>query len=147
MTTIYHPVCVSGSVMSDSLKPHGVYPTRLLHAGDSPSKNTRAGCRSLLWGIFLSQGSNLGLLHCRRTVTIWATKEDIFTILVVCKSEVWVQYGSGEPSAMIPTRLKSRCWRGCAPLQRVWGWMCPQVHLDVGQIHLHTFAELWPSLN
>ena len=28
--------------------------------------NTRVGCHSLLQGIFLSQGSNPGLLHCRQ---------------------------------------------------------------------------------
>ena len=33
---------------------------------DSPGKNTGVGCRSLLQGIFLTQGSNLGLLHCRQ---------------------------------------------------------------------------------
>ena len=30
-----------------------------------PGKNTGVGCHSLLQGIFLTQGSNLGLLHCR----------------------------------------------------------------------------------
>ena len=29
-------------------------------------KNTGVGCHSLLQGIFLTQGSNLGLLHCRQ---------------------------------------------------------------------------------
>ena len=33
--------------------------------GDSPGKNTGVGCHALLQGIFLTQGSNLGLLHCR----------------------------------------------------------------------------------
>ena len=32
--------------------------------GDSPGRNT--GCQALLQGIFLTQGSNPGLLHCRR---------------------------------------------------------------------------------
>ena len=32
---------------------------------DSPSKNVGVGCHALLQGIFLSQGSNLCLLHCR----------------------------------------------------------------------------------
>ena len=36
--------------------------------GDSPCKNTGVGCHSLLQGIFLTQGSNLGLLHCRQTL-------------------------------------------------------------------------------
>ena len=33
---------------------------------DSPSKNTGVGCYSLLQGIFPTQGSNPGLLHCRQ---------------------------------------------------------------------------------
>ena len=33
--------------------------------GDSPGKNTRMGCHALLQGIFPTQGSNPGLLHCR----------------------------------------------------------------------------------
>ena len=33
--------------------------------GDSPGKNTGAGCHALLQGIFPTQGSNPGLPHCR----------------------------------------------------------------------------------
>ena len=39
---------------------------RLLCPWNSPGKNTGVGCHSLLWGIFPTQGSNMGLLHCRR---------------------------------------------------------------------------------
>ena len=34
--------------------------------GVSPSKNTRVGCHVFLQGIFPTQGSNPGLLHCRQ---------------------------------------------------------------------------------
>ena len=34
--------------------------------GDSPGYNTRVGCHSLLQGIFPTQGSNQGLLHCKQ---------------------------------------------------------------------------------
>ena len=34
--------------------------------GDSPGKNSGVGCLFLLQGIFPTQGSNPGLLHCRR---------------------------------------------------------------------------------
>ena len=34
--------------------------------GDSPGKNTGVGCHALLYGIFLTQGSNPGLPHCRQ---------------------------------------------------------------------------------
>ena len=40
-------------------------PTRLLCSWDSPGKNTGVASHSLLQGIFLTQGSNLGLLNCR----------------------------------------------------------------------------------
>ena len=49
--------------MSDSLQPHGPYPVRLLYPWNSPGKSTGVGCQGLLQGIFLTQGSNLGLLH------------------------------------------------------------------------------------
>ena len=85
----------SRSVMSDSLRPHGLYslwnsPGQNPGVGSlsllqgikprSPSlqvdslpaepqgkpKNTGVGRLSLLQGIFLTQGLNRGLLHCRR---------------------------------------------------------------------------------
>ena len=34
--------------MSDSVRPHGLQPTRLLHPRDSPGKNTGVGCHFLL---------------------------------------------------------------------------------------------------
>ena len=40
--------------------------TRLLCPWDSPGKNTGVGCHSLLQGIFLAQGSNLGFSHFRQ---------------------------------------------------------------------------------
>ena len=47
-------------VESDSLRPHGLY-----RPWNSPGQNTRVGSLSLLQGIFPTQGSNPGLLHCR----------------------------------------------------------------------------------
>ena len=35
---------------------------------NSPGQNTGAGSHSLLQGIFPTQGSNPGLLHCRQNV-------------------------------------------------------------------------------
>ena len=40
-------------------------PTRFLCSWDSPGKNTGVGSHSLLQRIFLTQGWNPGLLHCR----------------------------------------------------------------------------------
>ena len=57
--------------MSDSLRPDGLQPTRLLPIKllcpwDYPSKNTGVGCHFLPQGIFPTQGSNPLLLPCRR---------------------------------------------------------------------------------
>ena len=53
----------SCSVVSDFCDPLGLWPTRLLCPRDFPGKNTGVSCQSLLQGIFLTQGSNLCLLH------------------------------------------------------------------------------------
>ena len=54
--------------MSDSLRPRGLQPTRLLHPWDSPGKNSGVDCHFLLQRIFQTQGSNPGLPHCRQTL-------------------------------------------------------------------------------
>ena len=56
------------SVVPNSMWPHGLVPTKLLCPWNSPSKNTGVGCHALLQGIFLTQGSNSGLLHCRQSL-------------------------------------------------------------------------------
>ena len=56
----------SRSVVSDSFQPHGLQPGRLLCPWNSVGKNTGVGCRSLLQGIFPTQGSNLGFLRFRQ---------------------------------------------------------------------------------
>ena len=75
---ILHDACCSvTSVVSESLCRYGLQLSRLLCPWDSPGKNTGVGCHFLLQGIFLTQGSNLCLLHflhCRQifyTSTAW----------------------------------------------------------------------------
>ena len=55
--------CLSYSVLSDSLRPRGLEPTRLLCPWDSSGKNAGAGCHFLLQGILPTQGWNPHLLH------------------------------------------------------------------------------------
>ena len=50
-----------------TLQSHGLQPSRLLSPWDSPGKNTGVGCHFLLQGVFLTQGSNSQLLHCRQS--------------------------------------------------------------------------------
>ena len=69
-----HPLSCSSSVVSDSSRPHGLQPTRLLHPWDFPGKSTGVGCHRLLcysilgllispssvWKIFLISAFNIG---------------------------------------------------------------------------------------
>ena len=44
----------SHSVVSDSSRPHGLQPTRLLRPWDFPGKRAGVGCHCLLWGLWES---------------------------------------------------------------------------------------------
>ena len=58
------------SVVSNSLQPHGLY-----SPWNSPGQNTGVASLSLLQGIFPTQGSNPGLLHCRQILYQLNTRE------------------------------------------------------------------------
>ena len=63
----------SHSVVSDSSRPHGLQPTRLLHPWDFPGKSTGVGCHCLLRqkGYFIFKiGSNLGDLCSNKDAPI-----------------------------------------------------------------------------
>ena len=57
---------LSCSVMSTLCNPMDCSPPGTSVHGDSPGKNTGVGCHFLLQWIFLTQGLNPGLLHCRQ---------------------------------------------------------------------------------
>ena len=84
------PVCSVASVMSDSLQPHRLQPTRILCPWDSPGKRTGVGCHSLLQVISLMQESNwshLHFLHYRQILHHWVTREvSLITVLISLKS-------------------------------------------------------------
>ena len=84
----------SRSVVSDSLRSHGLESTRLLWPWDFPGKSTGVGCHFLLQGIFLTQGSNPGLLHCR--LCFWY--KDWFCVLVCLCSFYVLVWGCVHPS-------------------------------------------------
>ena len=55
--------------MSDSLQPHGLY-----NPCNSLGQNAGVGNLSLLQGIFPTQGSNPGLMHCRQMLYLLSHK-------------------------------------------------------------------------
>ena len=68
-------------VVSDSSRPHGLQPTRLLHPWDFPGKSTGVGCHFLLQRIFPTQGSNPGLPHYRQTLYCLSHQGSIYYIV------------------------------------------------------------------
>ena len=66
--------CLADCVIFPSLSRVQLFVTPWTVAYQAPppmgfsSKNTGVGCHFLLQGIFPTQGSNLGLLHCRQTL-------------------------------------------------------------------------------
>ena len=78
-------MCVSHSVMSNSLRPYGLYSARLLCPWDFPGKNIGVGCHFLLQRTFSTQGSNPGLCIADSLFTVWTTGGDSRKI----KASIW----------------------------------------------------------
>ena len=66
--------------MSDSLQPHGLQPTRLLHPWDFPGKSTGVGCHRLLQCVLLCYANSESLKAYQRPIlgerSEWAQLED-----------------------------------------------------------------------
>ena len=58
-------LCLVAQLCLTLSNPMGCSPPGSSVHGDSPGNNTGVGCHALLQGVFLTQGSNLDLLHCR----------------------------------------------------------------------------------
>ena len=83
----HHHISVSHSVVSNSLRPEGLQPARLFCLWDFPDKNTGVGSHFLLQGIFPTQGSNLGLLHCRQILYCLSHQGS----LMIINSDCWIR--------------------------------------------------------
>ena len=69
--------CESHTVVSNSLRPHGLY-----SPWNSLCQNTGVGSLSLLQGIFLAQESNHALLHCRWI--LYQRREEVSSVAQSC---------------------------------------------------------------
>ena len=74
---IYEFLYESRSVVSDSLQPRGLY-----SSWNSLGQNAGVGSLALLQGIFPTQGSNPGLLHCRWILYQLIHKGSSFTYFI-----------------------------------------------------------------
>ena len=102
-------VCVSHSLVSDSLQPHGLL-TRPLCPWNSPGKNPGADCHSLLQRSFPTQGLNTGLLHRRQTLYRLSYRE--------------VSHPCEEENQVLNT--SSRNVQAPPPASPPWTWVKPE---------------------
>ena len=93
----------SRSVMSDSSQPHGVY-----SPWNSPGQNTGVGSLSLLQGIFPTQESNPGLLHCRWIPYQLSHKRPHANVRVRTQTRL----GDSKFPPFLRNSKKSLCWNG-----------------------------------
>ena len=75
--------------MPDSLRPHGLQPTRLLCPWDFPSKDTGVGCHFLLQGIFPTQDRTWASCTAGRLFRDWAIREALHSYISVIKISWW----------------------------------------------------------
>ena len=109
---IYFLVSENHSVMSDSLRPHGLYSWR-----NSPGQNTVVGGLSLLQG-FISY-----VCHKTEWQTEWLKKQKFSSISQLWRLEIWNQVchlghavskvsngGSFLPTFMVVSKTNCTCW-------------------------------------
>ena len=78
-------------------------PARLLCPWDSPGKNTGVSSHFLLQGIFLTQGSNLGLLHCRQILYHLNNQESPHSCRETCKERRQKDFPGGPVVKNLPS--------------------------------------------
>ena len=113
--------------MSDSQRPQGLQPTRLLRPWDSPGKNTGVCCPALLQGIFPTQGPDPSLPHCRQILCLLNYQGGPNSLIVgvhtwqelkvFCGLSWWL---SGRESICQCRRRSFLPWVGKIPWRRKW---------------------------
>ena len=117
------------------LRSHGLQPTRLLHPWNFPGKSTGVGCHFLLQGIFPSQISNPGLLHCR-----W--------MFYCLRHQGSVKnYNPSKMQQVVHTFVSVNCtgdWN-LLSFQR-WHWECQYYLLTLNSAQVGRGPGLWPAV-
>ena len=83
---MFSDICLVTSVMSDSLRPHGPWPARLLCPWDSPGKNTGVGCHFLLQCMKVKVKS---LSHVQPSATPWTAAFQAPLSMGFSRQEYW----------------------------------------------------------
>ena len=118
-------MCVSCSVVFDSLRPHGLYSARLLYPWNSSGKNTGVGCHFLLQGIFPTQESNLGVSPALQADSLPLSCQGSYfqTDIRACKTENTVSFLL-QKSCYLVTKL-------CLSIRLLCPWDFPGKNTEV----------------
>ena len=120
-------VCAQCSVVSDSLQPRGLWPTRLLCPWDYPDKTTGVGCHFLLQGILPTQGLNPLLcifLHWQAdSLPLCHLHYVIYSYILGCIESLLVDLSKARGKI-----IKHFCWTKCMELRNFFFFrnqICP----------------------
>ena len=91
--------------MSDSLRTHGLQPTRLLHLWGFSRQEYWSGLPSLLQGIFPTQRLNPDLPHCRRILYCLSHQESPWLMYRCLIVEFWGRLGQSLPCHLCDATL------------------------------------------
>ena len=86
-------------------------PARLPCPWNSPGKNTGVGCHSLLQGIFPTQGSNLGLPHCR-WILYHQSHQGIWDSLQIPGTLLCLTFQTAHRTSIVPKEIPKMCAGG-----------------------------------
>ena len=133
--------------MSDSLQPHGLYPARLLHPWDFPSKNSGVGCHFLLQGIFPTQELNphlLCFLHWlvdSLPLSHLGSPSNIYTNFFVCSKLVEVM----EFQLSYFKSWKMMLWKCCIQYASKFGKLSSGLRTGKGQFSFQSQRKAMPK--
>ena len=85
--------------------------------GISPGKNTGVGSHSFLQGIFLTQGSNLGPLHCRKILYHLSPQGSSYVRKQLCQEAVILLKTSFYYSRSLKEMFMGKCERLISTIQ------------------------------
>ena len=147
-----------GSVVASALfvcwscaRPHRLKPTRLLQPWDSPGKSAAVGYHLLLQGIFPTQGSNPGLLHCTQILYQQSHMGSPVSAIHQCKSVIITYVYIYTHTYLHPHSTPLRCHStsGWAPFLCSSSSLLLSIYLTHDSIYVSIlfsqFASLSPS--
>ena len=117
--------CVCHSVMSNSLQPHGLQPTRLLCPWDSSGKNTRVSCHFFLQRIFPTRNQTRVSRIVGRFFTVWATRDNVNLCPFLLKPPSHPLFHPTPLGLSQSPGLSSVCWTQQLPMSYLFcTWQC-----------------------